>query len=137
MGAFHFQTPARSEGDLDGRHHGTRKDGFGNPSYHKKAVAEMVATLYDESLDAYFPHNWMSFFGVFRQDDFNLNAQFENSLKNLQGLHGYWNVRSKDATMTYRSFPHEIIANLWGYQYFKGRPSANLGGFRDEKKAEA
>ncbi len=34
----------------------------------KKAVAEMVATLYDESLDAYLPHNWPAGFGVFRQD---------------------------------------------------------------------
>ena len=35
----------------------------------KKAVAEMVAALYDESLDAYFPHHWMQHFDVFYQDD--------------------------------------------------------------------
>ena len=34
----------------------------------KKAVAEMVAAMYDASLDAYLPHNWMQRFGVFRQD---------------------------------------------------------------------
>ena len=28
----------------------------------------MVAALYDQSLDAYLPHNWQSGFGVFRQD---------------------------------------------------------------------
>ena len=39
----------------------------------KKAVAEMVATLYDQSLDAYLPHNWQSGFGVFRQDWSRLN----------------------------------------------------------------
>ena len=38
----------------------------------KKAVAEMVAALYDESLDAYLPHNWPQRFGVFRQDHSNL-----------------------------------------------------------------
>src|SRR5262249_43754672 len=31
----------------------------------KKAAAEMVATLYDESLDAYRPHSWHDEFHVF------------------------------------------------------------------------
>ena len=34
----------------------------------KQAVAEMVAAMYDASLDAYLPHNWMERFNVFRQD---------------------------------------------------------------------
>ena len=58
LGAFPFQL-ARPEGDLDGGHQ--RPDA-------KKAVAEMVATLYDQSLDAYLPHDWPAGFGVFRQD---------------------------------------------------------------------
>ena len=33
----------------------------------KKAVAEMVAALYDQSLDAYLPHSWLKRLGVFRQ----------------------------------------------------------------------
>src|SRR5262249_12711556 len=33
----------------------------------EKAVAEMVATLYDESLDAFLPHQWMQRFSFFRQ----------------------------------------------------------------------
>ncbi len=41
----------------------------------KKAVAEMVAALYDESLDAYLPHNWPAGFGVFRQDWSTINFQ--------------------------------------------------------------
>ena len=27
--------------------------------------------------------------------------------------------------MTYRSFPAEIVANLWGYGYFGGRTAAD------------
>ena len=84
----------------------------------KKAVAEMVAALYDESLDAYLPHNWMKRFGFFRRDYSTVNSQFENGLKYLQALRGYWRVESKDVTITYRSFPADIIANLWGYGYF-------------------
>ena len=35
----------------------------------KKAVAEMVAALYDESLDAYQPHDWQkTFSNLFRRD---------------------------------------------------------------------
>ncbi len=34
----------------------------------EKAVAEMVATLYDESLDAFAPLNWPHRFSVFRED---------------------------------------------------------------------
>ena len=33
----------------------------------KRTVAEMAATLYDESLDAYLPHSWLKSFAFFRQ----------------------------------------------------------------------
>ena len=45
-----------------------RETGQGVRADAKKAVAEMVAALYDQSLDAYLPHNWPAGFGVFRQD---------------------------------------------------------------------
>ena len=41
------------------------------------AVAEMVAALYDASLDAYLPHQWRDL-QMFRQDYASLNVQFEN-----------------------------------------------------------
>ena len=93
----------------------------------KKAVAEMVAALYDQSLDAYLPHNWTSGFGVFRHDSSNLSCRFENMLKRLNHLYGNWPVDHQDATMTYRSFPAEIVANLWGYAYF-GQGKSYRGG---------
>jgi len=85
----------------------------------KRAVAEMVAALYDQSLDAYLAHNWMQGFNVFRQDYSNMNSQFENVLRSLNQLQGQWPREYKDASISYRSFPYDIIANLWGYQYFK------------------
>src|SRR5262249_15326415 len=45
----------------------------------KKAVAEMVAALYDESLDAYLPHGWMQKLNVFRQDYSNLQQHSQNA----------------------------------------------------------
>ena len=90
----------------------------------KKAVAEMVAGLYDASLDAYLAHNWQQSFGVFYQDHTNLYSQFENVIKNCQHLHGNWPSDHKDATIAYRSFPREIVANLSGYMFFRGRNRA-------------
>lgn len=87
----------------------------------KKAVAEMVAALYDESLDAYLPYAWPAGFGVFYVDQSNLQMQFENVLKPLQVLNGGWVLAQKDVQMTYRSFPADITTNLWGYMYFVTR----------------
>ena len=86
----------------------------------KKAVAEMVAALYDQSLDAYLPHNWQQAFGVFRQDISSLQRQFENSLKQFQHLQGQWPVTSKSTPLTYRKYPPAISANIWN-MYWGGR----------------
>ena len=45
--------------------------------------AEMVAALYDASLDAYRSHYWQRHFNVFRNDYSNLNSNFENRLARL------------------------------------------------------
>ena len=99
----------------------------------KRAVAEMVATLYDESLDQYLPHNWMARFGFFRQDHSNLNAQFENMVKHLQHLHGNWPHKFKSVDVRYRHFPHDLVTNLWGYEYF--REQGGFGGGRGNADA--
>ncbi|NQU25543.1 MAG: carboxypeptidase regulatory-like domain-containing protein, partial [Candidatus Nealsonbacteria bacterium] len=95
----------------------------------KKAVAEMVATLYDESLDAYRPHNWMNRFSVFRHDYANLYSYFENNQRQLRYLHGRWPLDQKDGRLSYRTLPHDVIANFWGYQYLrrgKGRDTSAM-----------
>ena len=94
----------------------------------KKAVAEMVATLYDESLDQFLPHRWQSAFNVFRQDYARLGQSFENMNKGLQYLQGQWPQQNKGSNFHYRSFPHEIAANLWGYEYFGHNRKAGFGG---------
>ena len=83
----------------------------------RQVVAEMVACMYDASLDAYLMHQWQQSFGVFRYDRSNLASRFENQLKGFQHLHGNWPIHAKNAQLTYRSFPADIIANLWGYQF--------------------
>ncbi len=79
----------------------------------KKAVAEMVCALYDQSLDAFKPHRWQQAFGVFRQDFSRLNMQFQNVLKPLQHLNGQWDFIQKDPSFTYRKFPDAIAGIHW------------------------
>ena len=92
------------------------------------AVAEMVAALYDKSLDAFLPHHWTSGFGVFRRDTSHLRSNFENARIGLQHLHGRWQVDRRSVQIRYRTYPHEVIGNLWGYQFFRrGQARGGLG----------
>ena len=94
----------------------------------QKATAEMVAALYDASLDAYLPHHWMQHFAVFRQDHSRLNSEFENGAKHLQQVVGWWQPDQKDlGALTYRAFPPDVTVNLWGFEYGYAR-GTYLGG---------
>ena len=108
MGAFRLQADenlARSRETLDRRDqsHGPRN----RLRRTAKAVAEMVAALYDQSLDAYLPHAWQAGFGVFRQDWSRMNEQFENMAKYLNQLQGGWPLDQRDVQITYRSLAVE------------------------------
>ena len=94
--------------------------------FAENAVAEMAAVLYDESLDQFKTHSWpMTALKRFRQDHDSMRQQFVNRTKNLNLLQGQWARRAhRNTSLSYRSFPGEIMANLWGYQYFGGRNRA-------------
>lgn len=87
------------------------------------AVAEMVAAMYDASLDAYKPHHWSGGFGVFRTEHSNVQAMFENQLKNLQNIYHSWGVQNRNGGLTYRQFPSRIIQNFSGFQFGRNRYS--------------
>lgn len=87
-----------------------------------RATAEMVAGLYDASLDAYLPHNWPSGFDVFRMDRSNLSSVFANVGVDFNHLKGSWPGASRQVELRYRAFPAEFTANLWGYGYLRGGP---------------
>src|ERR1019366_4543304 len=107
----------------------------------EKSVAEMVATLYDESLDAFAPHNWQRGFGVFREDFSTAQAQFLNFGVPFNPVFGQWNRPMEDVKITYRHFPSELTENLWGYRYLRpGRMITRLhsrGMSEDENMAGA
>lgn len=87
----------------------------------ERSVAEMVATLYDASLDQYARHAWLQAFGVFRHDYSNVSTRFENQVKYLQHMRGSWASRSKSVDERYRAFPMEIVGYLHGYQWLQQR----------------
>jgi hypothetical protein len=83
----------------------------------EKSVAEMVAALYDESLDQYLPHDWMRRFGFFYQDYSDSYAGFENSLRPLQSLFSSWRSDHMSVEIRYREFPRDLVENFWGYGF--------------------
>ncbi|HTL57172.1 MAG TPA: MG2 domain-containing protein [Candidatus Limnocylindrales bacterium] len=87
----------------------------------EKSVAELVAALYDESLDAFVPHNWPAQFNIFRQDYSSLQSQFGNTAQIFQPIFGRWEQSYEGVVITYRSFPSDLTVNLWGYAYFNRR----------------
>ena len=76
----------------------------------EKAVAEIAAALYDESLDAYLPHRWMTAFSVFYHDYSRMNSMFQNETTGFRGLLGSWSMERKSVDLRYRAFPGDIAS---------------------------
>ncbi len=98
----------------------------------EKAVAEMVATLYDASLDAYKKHRFLRRFNCFYQDSSNLQSVFENRLYTLRHILGSWKRDYKQAGVTYRSYPDSFSQRLYGHYIngISGGEGAALGARR-------
>jgi uncharacterized protein YfaS (alpha-2-macroglobulin family) len=98
-----------------------------------KAAAEMVATLYDASLDAYAKHQWMQRLQVFRYDYSGLNSGFNNGAQHLSHLRGRWNPTMQSVSESYRGFPAEFRMQHYypmTRSYGMGVPGAGGGGMR-------
>ena len=79
----------------------------------RPAVAEMVATLYDASLDQYLPHSWMQGFNVFRREISRISPQFENTAVAFQHILGNWSSDTRGASLRYRHYPDDLSAQIW------------------------
>lgn len=82
----------------------------------QRAAAEMVATLYDASLDQFAPHHWPSDFAVLRRENDRRNVGFHNVATALNHIAGHWKIDSRNVNQTYRSF----IEDLGGWRYGSG-----------------
>ncbi|MCX7824382.1 MAG: MG2 domain-containing protein [Verrucomicrobiae bacterium] len=75
---------------------------------HELRTAEMVATLYDESLDAYRKHDWLRRLNVFYNDFSDRRADFGNIAKQFQHMRGNWQRDYLGVDMRYRDFPADL-----------------------------
>ncbi len=82
----------------------------------KKAAAEMVATLYDASLDQFVGHEWMDGFGVFRHEIQNAGTTFANSRLEFQFILGDWSRAYREAELRYRSFGSDVVEGAFPNQ---------------------
>lgn len=79
-------------------------------------AAEMVATLYDCSLDQFYPHQWQGF-DFFKRGYSNRNVVFINAAQVFQSWHNHWNAGAWIPTVSYIHFPIYIIENLFYYRF--------------------
>lgn len=85
----------------------------------KRVAAEMVATLYDASLDAFDVHDWIKSFNVFRRDQSWVQSSFANATKRLGVPFEAWQQELRNPSLTYPRLPAAITTNIFGYQYFR------------------
>ena len=95
----------------------------------KGRVAEMVAALYDASLDQYAPHSWPQAFSVFRREYGRTAVELQNSIRPFRILDGWDGPAGREPNWRYRTYPAEIIASLWGWGFDGlGRNVKRAGG---------
>ena len=75
----------------------------------KRASAEMVATLYDASLDQFAANTWPAGFNVFRSEESSLNTVLQNQQVPFQEFQDWNSGAIFVPAWTYRHFPEALI----------------------------
>jgi len=86
-----------------------------NNASNSKRLPELVATLYDRSLDAFLPLHWPNRFSVFRQEWTGRQAAFGNQARGLGVFRQDWPVSFEAVLEGYRAFPPDLIQTGWGF----------------------
>ena len=92
-----------------------------------RVAAEMVAGLYDASLDAYLPHSWPAELDVFRRDWSALRTNFQNCVMETMHLAGAWARARVQVDITYRRFPALIRAEAMRQMLLEKSRGSALG----------
>lgn len=81
------------------------------------AKAELLASMFDASLDAFLMHNWSTGFGLRTESTYFYNLQFSNIMSTLQARH---------------DFPHQggfhAQYRHWAYQLLQNQHHLRMGG---------
>ncbi len=79
-------------------------------------AAEMVASLYDSSLDAFYPHSWGKM-NIFYRNHPDISSTFLNRSISFSSWKNNWNSYISLPRRSYPSFPGSIIYQLSSYGY--------------------
>lgn len=90
----------------------------------RKKTAELVATLYDESLEQFLPHSFPGFAGLFARDLTGISLQFSNQLQSFMTYQDSFNPGIYYQEGHYRDFPSDIRSPLYGYGYLSRKSMA-------------
>ena len=103
----------------------------------RQAAAEMVAGLYDASLDQFLAHHWTQRFAGFRQESSRLYTRFENSMLSFRNIHRDWSVDHKSVELSYRHYPPELLFQMYytGFASFAERAGGGGMGLDAAKSA--
>lgn len=93
-------------------------------------AAELAATLYDASLDAFARHQWPSGFNIFRREYPAWNSGFANAPANFQTAYGRWTTARQGVEISYRDFPPGLIQTSFPQRRYWTR----LGRGMDENR---
>jgi len=91
-------------------------------------AAELAATLYDASLDQYYPHRWAALGGFFKLDRTHLADAYTNGIQHLNTWRDQLNHHPGYSSDRYPHFPSELVEDLFGYQYFRESSRSRDGG---------
>ena len=79
-------------------------------------AAEMVATMYDFSLDQFYAHYWYSL-DFFKRDYSRMYATFINNAQWYETWHNYWNEDYSYPVIDYIHFPGYVIEDFFYYRF--------------------
>lgn len=95
----------------------------------ENVAAELTATLYDASLDAFLSHYWSGLGGIFRQDYSSLSTEFANRENYSEDRTYDWNdTYSYAIDRTYTRFPDDIVQEYSSYRNYYGYGESTYGG---------
>ena len=93
-----------------------------------KAVAEMVAGMYDASLDQYLRNYWTQSFWGFRSESSRLYSRFENNTISFSWVLYGWDLDFIYTEFSYRHFPYNIVPLYYGETTAGGGAAPAPGG---------
>ncbi|NCB46591.1 hypothetical protein EOM81_06210 [bacterium] len=87
----------------------------------EKNAIEMVAAMYDASLDAYAANSWTTGFGCFYHDYAQIRNQFSNKLYSINQWRNDLNQHPYIGSRSYPALPYNIQNDFYGYGFMRMR----------------